>query len=159
VQRRLGEHLAAIDPAAAGAFASASEDARRAACQIVQDKAQTLAEVWPLVSFLFTEPEPDPAAWDRVMDGEAARALRAAHEALRTADAFDPASIEATLAPVVAELGVKPKAVYQPIRVAITGGTVSPGIFESLSALGRERSLARIAAALSRLDGHGPAGG
>ena len=44
--------------------------------------------------------------------------------------------------------GVKPRDVYQPIRVAITGTDVSPGIFESLAALGRERAVERIEAAL-----------
>ena len=49
---------------------------------------------------------------------------------------------------------------FQPIRVAISGGTISPGIFESLAALGRERSLARIDAALDRLarEGEGASG-
>jgi glutamyl-tRNA synthetase len=45
---------------------------------------------------------------------------------------------------------VKPKEVFQPIRVALTGTTVSPGIFESVAALGRDESLARIDAALER---------
>jgi glutamyl-tRNA synthetase len=52
---------------------------------------------------------------------------------------------------LVDRLGVKPKEVFQPIRVAISGGTVSPGIFESLAVLGREESLRRIDAALVRL--------
>jgi glutamyl/glutaminyl-tRNA synthetase len=46
---------------------------------------------------------------------------------------------------------VKPKQIYQPIRVAITGTTVSPGIFESLAALGKDEALARVQAALDRL--------
>jgi glutamyl/glutaminyl-tRNA synthetase len=51
----------------------------------------------------------------------------------------------------VAAGDVKPKQVFQPIRVAITGSTVSPGIFESLAALGRDESVARIERALERL--------
>jgi glutamyl-tRNA synthetase len=70
---------------------------------------------------------------------------------LRSADSFDPASIEAALSPVVERSGRSAKAVYQPIRVAITGTTVSPGIFDSLAVLGREESLARIERALNRL--------
>ena len=50
---------------------------------------------------------------------------------------------------MVERLEVKPKDVFQPIRVAITGTTVSPGIFESVAALGREETLARIDAALA----------
>jgi glutamyl-tRNA synthetase len=45
---------------------------------------------------------------------------------------------------------VKPRDVYQPVRVAISGTTVSPGIFESVAALGREETLARIDRALDR---------
>jgi glutamyl-tRNA synthetase len=54
---------------------------------------------------------------------------------------------------VVEQLGVKPGQLYQPLRVAITGTTVSPGIFESLAALGREASVERISGALARLRG------
>jgi glutamyl-tRNA synthetase len=59
---------------------------------------------------------------------------------------------------VVERSGRKPKAVYQPLRVAITGTAVSPGIFDSLAALGREQSLRRIEAALKRLDEREPVG-
>ena len=47
--------------------------------------------------------------------------------------------------------GAKPRQVYQPIRVALAGGTVSPGIFETLGLLGRDESLARIDAVLNRM--------
>ena len=53
--------------------------------------------------------------------------------------------------PVAERSGRTARAVYQPIRVAITGTTVSPGIFDSLAALGREESLLRIEQALNRL--------
>jgi glutamyl-tRNA synthetase len=64
---------------------------------------------------------------------------------------FEPGPIEAALAPLLERFGVKPGRLYQPIRVAITGTAVSPGIFESLAVLGRERSLERIRAAIERL--------
>jgi glutamyl-tRNA synthetase len=51
---------------------------------------------------------------------------------------------------VVERLGVRPKDVFQPLRVAVSGSTVSPGIFESLAALGRDEALRRIDAALER---------
>ena len=59
--------------------------------------------------------------------------------------------MEAALRGLVDELGVKPREVYQPLRVAISGSTISPGIFESLVALGREETLARLDDALARL--------
>ncbi len=123
----------------------------RAACAIVQEKAQTLAEVWPLIRFLFGPPVEDEEAWRKVMAGDAAVLLEAAREALAGADGFGDAAVEEALAPLPERLGVKAGRLYQPIRVAITGGSVSPGIFESLAALGREESLARIEAAIARL--------
>ena len=82
-----------------------------------------------------------------MVDG-ARPALQDALEALRGTDPFEPAEIETSLAPVLAEHDVKPGKLYQPIRVAISGGSVSPGIFESLAVLGKERSIARIGRAL-----------
>jgi glutamyl-tRNA synthetase len=133
------------------ADAAADRDRLAAACGIAQEKAQTLAEVWPLVRFIFEPPVDDPKAWEKVMKPDAVARLEAAHEALRESERWDPEAIEGALAPVVERLDAKPGQVYQPIRVAITGTTVSPGIFESLSALGREESVRRIEAALERL--------
>jgi glutamyl-tRNA synthetase len=127
------------------------DDRLRRACEIVQEKAQTLEEVWPLVRFLFEPPLKDEKAWGKVMKDDALRALEAARDALRAVDAFDSESVESVLAPLPEQLGVKPGRVYQPVRVAISGGTVSPGIFESLAALGREESLSRVDAAIARL--------
>jgi glutamyl-tRNA synthetase len=121
------------------------------ASRIVQDKAQTLTEVWPLIRFLFEPPQADEKAWSKVMGPDTAPLLRAARDSLERADGFDPEAVEASLAPLPERLGIKPGKLYQPIRVAITGATVSPGIFESLAALGREESLARIDAALAKL--------
>ena len=123
----------------------------RAACEIAQEKAQTLAEVWPLIRFLFEPPVEDEKAWRKVMGENAADLLTEARGALAGVGEFSPDSIEATLSPLPERLGVRPGKLYQPIRVAITGTTVSPGIFESLAALGREESLRRIDAALVRL--------
>jgi len=128
------------------------DDALRAACEIAQEKAQTLDEVWPLIRFLLEEPETDEKAWKKVMKDGSRALLEAARDALEGVDTFEPEPIEAALEPVLAEHDVKPGKLYQPIRVAISGGSVSPGIFESLSVLGKERSLARIAQASDRLD-------
>jgi glutamyl-tRNA synthetase len=86
------------------------------------------------------------------MKPETRQALSAAAEALRGAEAFDAEALEGLLGEVVERLGEKPKNVYQPIRVAITGTTVSPGIFDSLAALGCDESVRRIDAAIERLD-------
>ena len=123
----------------------------RAACAIAQEKAQTLEEVWPLIGFLFEEPETDERAWKKVMKDGALPLLREALEVLRNAESFEPSELEAALGRILAEHEVKPGKLYQPIRVAITGSSVSPGIFESLAVLGRDRSVERIERAVDRL--------
>ncbi|HMA26255.1 MAG: glutamate--tRNA ligase [Solirubrobacterales bacterium] len=123
----------------------------RAACEIAQEKAQTLEEVWPLIGFLFEEPETDEQAWRKVMTDGSLLLLREALEALRGAKSFDPPELESALGRILAEQDVKPGKLYQPIRVAITGGSISPGIFESLAVLGKHRSVERIERAVQRL--------
>jgi glutamyl-tRNA synthetase len=123
----------------------------RGACAIAQEKAQTLAEVWPLIRFLFEPPVDDPKAWSKVMKEGSGAMLEAAAAALREAEPFEPAAIEAALAPLLERFDVKPGKLYQPIRVAITGSSVSPGIFESLAALGRQPTLNRLETAVERL--------
>ncbi len=80
-------------------------------------------------------------------DGRARSPTRATRSPSWTS--FEQAAIEAALAAVIERRGVKPREVYQPLRVALTGGTVSPGIFESVALLGREETLARIDRALA----------
>jgi glutamyl-tRNA synthetase len=129
-----------------------ADERLRAACAIAQEKAQTLDEVWPLIRFLFEAPVDDEKAWAKVMKDGALSALEAAHAALSgLGEDFGPDAVESALSPLPDSLGVKPGQLYQPVRVAITGTSVSPGIFESLAALGREQSLARIGAAVERL--------
>jgi glutamyl-tRNA synthetase len=115
---------------------------------ISQEKMQTLSEFWPLAKFLIEPQEYDQQAWAKVMRDGATECLRAARDALEALSSFDPEQVETALRSVVERLGVKPKEVFQPIRVAISGTTVSPGIFESVAALGREETLARIDKAL-----------
>jgi glutamyl-tRNA synthetase len=127
-----------------------ADEELRAACAIAQEKAQTLEEVWPLIRFLFEPPVEDPKAWKKVMKEDSAALLEAAAQALAETEPFDPSAIEASLAPLLDRFAIKPGRLYQPIRVAITGTSVSPGIFESLAALGREASLDRITRAIER---------
>jgi len=123
----------------------------RAGCEIAQEKAQTMTEVWPLIRFLFEPPVEDEKAWRKTMKAHAPDALTAARDALAGLDGFSSAQVEAALEPIPASMDLGAGKVYQPIRVAITGSTVSPGIFESVAVLGREQTLARIDAALARL--------
>jgi glutamyl-tRNA synthetase len=145
----LEEYTAAV----AGHLGREADEQLRAACEIAQEKAQTLDEVWPLIRFLFEPPVDDPKAWAKVMKEGSGALLEAAGEALAEVEPFEPEPIEAALAPLLDRFAVKPGRLYQPIRVAITGSSVSPGIFESLAALGREPALGRLNTAVKRLAG------
>ena len=126
------------------------DDIPRVAVEIAQEKMQTLADFWPLAGFLVERRETDPAAWDKVMKDGAAQRLGKAREALASVEPFDTEHVEDALRGVVDETGAKPKDVFQPVRVAVAGTTVSPGIFESVAALGRDEALTRIDDALAR---------
>ena len=121
---------------------------------ISQEKMQTLKDFGDLAGPLLDAPtEYEDKAWEKW--GDSAR-LREVRDALAGADAWEVAEIELVLRRMVDEAGVKPKDVFQPIRVALTGTTVSPGIFESLWALGREESLSRVEKALQRAESEAP---
>ena len=121
------------------------------AAAVAQEKLQTLVDFWPLAGFLVERREIDERAWRKVMREGALENLAEAREALAGAEPFDQGTVEAALRAVVERRGTKPKEVFQPVRVAISGSTVSPGIFESVVGLGREEALARIDHALGRL--------
>jgi glutamyl/glutaminyl-tRNA synthetase len=123
----------------------------RPAVEIAAEKIQTLDEFWPLVRFLYEGPADDPAAFQRVICAEdGVETLRAGREALAGVDPFTVEDIESALRGVVEARSSKPGKVFQPVRVAIAGTTISPGIFESLQLLGREETLSRIDRALDR---------
>lgn len=158
----VASHLAA-DPGAGEAAGEpvAVDDPRfAAACEIAQEKAQTLDEVWPLIRFAFSEPVDDPKARKKWFKGKAVETLESVREVLAglpeddkgvNRDGFTVERIQAVLEPLPDRLGLGAGKVYQPIRVAITGTSVSPGIFESVSVLGREQTLSRIDRALDRI--------
>ena len=112
----------------------------------------TLSEGVELIRFLFTadgDVEIDEAA---ALPATAGPVLDAAAVAVRTVEPFDHTAIEAALRSALIEgLGLKPKLAFGPVRVAVTGRRISPPLFESLELLGRESSLARIAAARTGL--------
>ena len=121
------------------------------AVAIAQDKMQTLADFEPLCAFIFDGPADDPAAFDKVIgtDGGAEN-LAAARAALAATEPFDQEHVETALRGVVEERGVKPRQVFQPLRVALAGSTVSPGIFETVALLGRDETLRRVDEALAK---------
>jgi len=110
----------------------------RRAAPLVQEKIATLGEFPAFAGFLFHPVE---------ADGEVDRGvLRAAVESLSEVDPFEAPAIEAALRSMAERLELKPRDAFQPIRIAVTGSKISPGLFESLELLGKEEALARLAA-------------
>ncbi|MGN6475251.1 MAG: glutamate--tRNA ligase [Mycobacteriales bacterium] len=121
------------------------------ATQLVQERVSTLLEAAGMVGFLLDERfTVDPEAAAKQLTSDARPTLEAARAALYEVATFDTPSIEAALrAALVDGLGLKPKNAFGPIRVAVTGSTVSPPLFESIELLGKDRTLVRIEAALN----------
>jgi glutamyl-tRNA synthetase len=109
----------------------------RKGAPLVQEKIKRLSEFPDYARFLFEEVEADPALVDE-------RVLAVASEALEAVGEWRSDRIEAALRGLADRTGLKPAKAFQPIRVAVTGSKISPGLFESLELLGRETSLARI---------------
>jgi glutamyl-tRNA synthetase len=108
----------------------------RKVAPLVQDKIATLGEFPAFAGFFFARVEPHAE-----VDGQV---LPAAAETLAQVEPFEAGAIEEALRALAEQLGLKPRDAFQPIRLAVTGSKVSPGLFESLEVLGRDESLARL---------------
>jgi glutamyl-tRNA synthetase len=117
--------------------------------RISQEKIHTLADFMDLSGALLDGPAEDPKARERWLGDQGISALRDVREALAASPGFQEADVEQALERVVSQRAVKPREVYQPLRVALTGATVSPGIFESVALLGREETLRRVDRAIA----------
>jgi glutamyl-tRNA synthetase len=120
------------------------------AVEISREKVQTLRDFWPLAGFIFDGPADDPKAREKWLGNGGREALADARAALAGAEPFDLEHVEHALRGVVEARGAKPKDVFQPVRVALAGTTISPGIFETIAVLGREETLSRLDSALQR---------
>jgi len=134
----------------AGGHPKAREDPRFAgAVAISQEKIHTLVDFWPLTGFIFDGPRDEPAAREKWLSEDGLAVLVDVRAALAEVVDFDQAGVQQALEGVLERRDLKPRAVYQPVRVAISGTTISPGIFESVALLGRQETLRRIDAALA----------
>jgi glutamyl-tRNA synthetase len=115
------------------------EERVRATVPIVQEKIERFSQYPDFVRFLFEPIEPP--------SGLEVELLRAAHDRLATLEQWDASVIDEALRTLADELGQKPRQAFAPIRLAVTGAKVSPGLFESLELVGKEESLKRLNAA------------
>ncbi|OBK74120.1 glutamate--tRNA ligase [Mycobacterium sp. 1274761.0] len=118
------------------------------AARLVQTRIVVLADAWDLLQFLNDEEFAlDEKAAGKELTGDAVAVLDAALTALADINEWRTDTIEAALkTALLEELALKPRKAFGPIRVAATGATVSPPLFESLELLGRDRSLQRLSA-------------
>jgi glutamyl-tRNA synthetase, bacterial family len=136
----------------------APEDFDREAWERIAPHAQTrltvLSDITANVDFLFLkEPVEDEASWQKAMKGDPAALLTTARARLEAADWSSPESLKDAVLKAGEEHGLKLGKAQAPVRVAVTGRTVGLPLFESLEILGRDRTLARIDAALAKLAG------
>jgi glutamyl-tRNA synthetase len=120
-----------------------------AAAELVQTRIVVLGDAWDLLKFLNDDEYAiDPKAADKELGPDGIAVLDAALPALDGVVDWTTAEIEAALkAALIDGLALKPRKAFGPIRVAATGTTISPPLFESLELLGRDRSVARLRAA------------
>ena len=117
----------------------------RRAAPIVQEKIERFGQFPDFAGFLFREIEPDPA----LLNGTAP-VVSAAREELERVEPFAASEIEVALRALAERLELSPRKAFEPIRIAVTGSRVSPGLFESLELLGKEETLRRLSAAAGR---------
>ena len=125
--------------------------------EVYREKIKTVAELPELAAFLLTDEiayrEKDVKKWLLKGEGAGLAMLSEIHAALAALDAWAAPAMEATLTRIVEEKDVGFGKVAQPIRVAVTGTSVSPGIYDTLVLLGRERSLERMRRTLEKFGG------
>jgi glutamyl-tRNA synthetase len=126
---------------------------------LLQERAKTLAEVPYLAGFFFADELTYDAALllGKSLNREIAmRALKSASEKLEPLESFDAASLENLLRPLAAELELKTGELFGLLRVATTGRTAAPPLFQTMAVLGKERCLWRIRAAVEKLQALSP---
>ena len=129
--------------------ADADAQVVRRATPLVQERVATLREAADMVAFLLPDHAfaVDPVAAEKQLGPDQLPVVTAATSALDALTAFAASDVETALrAALVDAMGLKPRNAFGPVRVAVTGSTVSPPLFESIELLGRERTLARLRA-------------
>ena len=120
------------------------------ALPIIQERIATLAEIPLMLKFLFVkEFAVDADSLPKISDAQSKEVLKVSYEKLQTLSDWTHESIEGVLrAALIDGMTLKPRIAFGAVRIAVTGSHISPPLFESMQLLGREKSLARIKAAL-----------
>jgi len=121
------------------------------ALPLIQERIVKLDEAPALLKFLFVANfQVDADAVSRITDGAARDILKRSLKELESVDTWNHESIEAVLrSSLIEELGLKPRIAFTALRIATTGSTISPPLFESMELLGKDACLERISAALA----------
>jgi glutamyl-tRNA synthetase len=161
-------HLRALEPvdfarrlvpylAAEGVTVSADDPVLAAAAPLVQERSQVLSDAARMLRFLFVAEEDfelDADAAAKTLGPDADPVLTAALKGLEQLEEWTAAAIEESLkSSLVDGLGLKPRKAFGPVRVAVSGRTVSPPLYESMELLGRDRSLRRLGGAVQGAEG------
>jgi len=117
----------------------------------VRERTKTLEEIVEFGDFYFTEKEPSEDLKREFFKPEIADAFKALVEKVGKVDPWEQTGIEGAVKGLLEETGLKFKVLAQPMRVALTGKTVSPGIFEIMATLGKARVMERLGRALNYL--------
>jgi len=129
-----------------------SPDYLRRLAPFIQERARLLSEVTELSLFFFVEPEYEPGLLTRDLSAEEARHyLKATLDRLSPLEDFSAEALEGLLRPLASELGLSTRTYFGLLRVAVTGRTAAPPLFQTMSIVGRERCLRRLEAALKKL--------
>jgi glutamyl-tRNA synthetase len=123
------------------------EELIRRAAPIVQEKIERFGLFPDFAGFLFRDVDPDRS----LLDGRAP-VVEAARQALEGVEPFEAAEIETALRRLAEELELSPRKAFEPIRIAVTGSKISPGLFESIELLGKDETLKRLTAAAAAVE-------
>ena len=138
----------------AGKALVSSENYVRGILPLIQERARTLTEVAKLAQFFFVdelEYEADLLIGKNMSLESVTEALEVARQRLGQLESFDAESLEAVLRPLAVELGLKTGQLFGTLRVAVTGRTAAPPLFQTMAVLGKKRCLRRTKTALDRL--------
>ena len=154
-----GEYIRALEPEdfvgrtlpLLGELTDAQIEQYRLVAPLIQERVKLLGEVVEMSAWLFiTDVTFDDASWNKVMKPEAADVLDEALSRLSALSDWTTEAIEVEMRSMLDATGLNPRKGFQPLRVAVTGSTVSPPLFETLEVLGQEVTLARLRVARKR---------